>query len=164
MSPLVVMSPKSLLRHPKAVSSLDDLVAGNFQKIIPDPTPKPAKVKRILLCAGKVYYELDQKREQDGFDNVAILRMEQYYPLPGKQLEDALKIYPKKTPVVWVQEEPLNMGAWPFLKLRFGNEIKGNGMHPLEHVTRPEAASPATGSTASHKLEQESLINKAFTF
>ena len=161
--PLIVMSPKSLLRHPKAVSSLKDFASGSFQKIIPDSyASNPKHVKRILLCSGKIYYELAEKREKDQRDDVAILRVEQFYPVPGKELTELLQAYPKATPVVWVQEEPFNMGAWPFLKLRLGETIDANGLHPLSRVSRPKAASPATGSTASHHREQEKLIEEAF--
>jgi len=158
--PLVVMSPKSLLRHPGAVSKLDILAEGHFQKVIGDRGGFPAKqVKRILLCSGKIYYELLEKREKDEIDNVAIVRLEQYYPLPRKELAEELSVYDKSVPVFWVQEEPLNMGALSFLKLQLGERIAG---HPLKWATRRESASPATGSAASHKIEQEELIGEAF--
>ena len=161
--PLVVMSPKSLLRHPRAVSSLEELAEGGFQKIIPDHLEiDPKGVKRILMCSGKVYYELLEHREQEGRTDVAIIRMEQYYPLPADELEAVLDVYPAGTPVMWVQEEPLNMGAWGFLKLRLAELVIGKGKHPLQRVTRPESASPATGSAASHKYEQDLLISEAF--
>ena len=160
--PLIVMSPKSLLRHPKAVSPLEDFAKKGFQKIIADESEiDKQKVARVIICSGKIYYELMQKREAEGIKNVAIIRMEQYYPLPEKELEGTLKAYPKNVPVVWVQEEPLNMGAWSFLKLRYGVSVKGNGTHPFWRVTRPESASPATGSAASHKIEQDQLIAEA---
>jgi len=161
--PLIVMSPKSLLRHARAVSSMEELAEGRFQRVIPESGNIDAKkVKRVLLCSGKIYYELLEKREKEGIENVGIVRLEQYYPLPIPELADALSVYPKDVPVVWVQEEPLNMGAWSFLLLRLGEVLKGNGRHPFNRVARPESASPATGSAASHKNEQELLLNQAF--
>ena len=159
--PLIVMSPKSLLRHPKATSTLEDCAEGAFHKVLADQETSAARVNRVVICSGKIYYELAAAREEEGVENVAIIRLEQYYPLPSADLETVLKPYKKGTPVIWVQEEPLNMGAWPFLKLRFGETIDGNGSHPLTRVTRPESASPATGSEASHKIEQKALIREA---
>ncbi|CAM2070046.1 Oxoglutarate dehydrogenase (succinyl-transferring) [Sulfidibacter corallicola] len=159
--PLVMMSPKSLLRHPRATSRLEDLAGGSFLRLIGDAFSDPDQVDRILLCSGKVYYELEEAREKHDLRNVAILRLEQYYPFPHQMLNDELARYKPDTPVVWVQEEPHNMGAWPFLKLRFGHEIVGNGTHPLACVSRQEAASPATGSAANHRVVQEKLILEA---
>lgn len=161
--PLVAMSPKSLLRHPKAVSTIEDLVDGHYQMVISDVADLPkGQVRRVLLCSGKVYYELEQYREEQGIDNVALIRVEQYYPLPYRALKEALSVYAEGTEVVWVQEEPLNMGAWPMFKLKLGQSIEGNGVHPLSVVSRPESASPATGSAASHRIEQKNLIERAF--
>ncbi len=163
--PLIVMSPKSLLRDKRASSPLRDLAEGYFHKIIQDEDLKdPSKVARVLLCSGKIYYELRDKRTKGGVQNIAILRMEQYYPLPREELEAALQIYPNNTPLVWVQEEPRNMGAWPFLKLHLGDCVEAHGLHPLRLVSRPEAASPATGSKASHDREQQELIERALSF
>ena len=156
--PLVVMSPKSLLRHPRAVSDLEALAKGGFQKVIADEHA-PKKASRILLCSGKVYYELLEKREEEGRDDVAILRLEQLYPLPEAELKAALAPYGAKLPLVWVQEEPENMGAWRFLRAQWLEEAFGR---PFSGVTRPASASPATGSSASHKLEQAKLLNSAF--
>ena len=157
--PLVVMTPKSLLRHPRAVSSIEDLAEGCFEKVLKDTREEPAKTSRILLCSGKVYYDLAQKREESGRDDVAILRVEQLYPNPMEELEKALAPYADETPLVWVQEEPLNMGAWPHLLLRMGTRLFGR--FTMECISRPESASPATGSNASHKFEQELLLNQA---
>lgn len=156
--PLVVMTPKSLLRHKQAVSDLSELTDGQFKEVIADTT-EASKVKRILLCSGKIYYELDAFRREQGRDDVAILRLEQLYPLPEKQLTDCLSAYSKEVPVYWVQEEPANMGASGFVRLRFGQTIAG---HPLHCLSRPESASPATGSHSSHELEQQHLLQKAF--
>ena len=158
--PLVVMTPKSLLRHPEVVSSLDEFATGGFRPILPDETSEPKAVRRVLLCSGKIYYDLKAAREAMGARHVAIIRLEQLYPLRRLELEAALAPYADGTPLVWVQEEPRNMGAWPFLRLNLGEPLFGR--HPLIGVTRSESASPATGSAASHKMEQELLIEKAF--
>ena len=157
--PMIVMSPKSLLRHPQAVSSLADLAEGSFQQTIPDDTVDPKKVTRVLLCSGKVYYDLAAKREEVGRDDVAIVRLEEIYPLPMTQLAAALQPYPADVPVVWVQEEPENMGAWRFLRVHWLGELLG---HAFSGVTREASASPATGSGNSHKLEQAKLLREAF--
>ncbi len=158
--PLVVMTPKSLLRHPAATSSLDELVRGGFQRILADSAVSPKDARRILLCSGKVYYDLHKARQAQSHEDVAILRLEQYYPLAEETLRTALEPFAAGTPVFWVQEEPQNMGAWPYLRLRFGCELPGGW--PLDVVSRPASASPATGSAASHKLEQQRLIEQAF--
>ncbi len=157
--PLVVMTPKSLLRQPRVVSSLDELAEGRFQRIIPDSEASPAEVKRVLLTSGKVYYELEEARLKAGRGDVAIVRLEQYYPLAKDLLEEALSPYADGTPVFWVQEEPRNMGAWSFLLLRLSRELFGRW--PFDGVTRPESASPATGSAAAHKKEQAELVAQA---
>jgi 2-oxoglutarate dehydrogenase E1 component len=157
--PLVVMTPKSLLRHPKVISSLDELASGSFQRIIPDALVRPEKAGRILLCSGKIYYELEKAREELKRDDAAILRLEQLYPMPDRVLEQALSKYADGTPVIWVQDEPENMGAWRSLRMRFGDMLLARW--PLACVSRPAAASPATGSANSHKQEQEQLIAAA---
>jgi 2-oxoglutarate dehydrogenase E1 component len=158
--PLVVMSPKSLLRHPEAISTLEDFAVGGFQKVIPDPSVAPARVRRVLVCAGKVYYDLLEARRQRQRDDVAILRLEQLYPLADEELQAALSPYGADVPVVWVQEEPRNMGAWIFLRMRLGKRLFGQWT--LHGVSRPESASPATGSGGAHKLEQAQLMDEAF--
>ena len=157
--PLIVMSPKSLLRHQRAVSTLDELAEGSFERIIPDSEADPEAVKRVLLTSGKVYYELEAARREGERDDVAIVRLEQYFPLSEDLLEEVLSPYANGTPVFWVQEEPRNMGAWSFLLLRLSRNLFGRW--PLECVTRPPSASPATGSAAAHKKEQVQLIAEA---
>jgi 2-oxoglutarate dehydrogenase E1 component len=160
--PLVVMTPKSLLRHPGCVSSLDDLVKGGFQRVIPDSSGTPARdVRRILLCTGKVAYELEKRRQELGRRDVAIVRIEQLYPLPRRALEEALGRYAPGTPAVWVQEEPENMGAWRFIRIHFGEKLLDR--FPLSGMCRQSAASPATGSKKSHDLEQNELLTASFT-
>ncbi|MGB8331149.1 MAG: 2-oxoglutarate dehydrogenase E1 component [Polyangiales bacterium] len=160
--PLVVMSPKSLLRHRRAINTLDDLAEGGFQRIIPDdPAIDPAKVRRLLLCTGKIYYDIVERREQTEANDIGILRIEQLYPLRASELQTRLAPYPKDVDLVWVQEEPWNMGAWYFMRARLP-EIIGN-QQPLRCIARPESASPATGSGASHRLEQRLLIDEVFS-
>jgi len=157
--PLVVMAPKSLLRHHGAVSSLESLTAGTFRKIIVDTEVTADEVERILLCTGKVYYDLVNTRKERGLRHIAIVRLEQLYPLPTGTLLAALDRYPKSIPLVWVQEEPLNMGAYPFIHLTFWDILREHWQ--VDKVGRPESATPATGSAASHKLEQTRLIKQA---
>ena len=157
--PLVVFTPKALLRHPLAVSPLEEFTDGSFQRVIPSKAD-PAKVKKILLCSGKVYYDLVEGRKARSRDDVAIVRLEQLYPLSGA-ISSALAPYKDGTPLVWVQEEPRNMGGWYFIHARL-REVIGDRL-PLSYVARAESASPATGSNASHQLEQKMLIEAAFT-
>jgi 2-oxoglutarate dehydrogenase E1 component len=159
--PLVVMTPKSLLRHPGCVSSLDDLTQGTFQRVLRDAVAVPRDVRRILLCSGKVAYELEKRRQDLGRHDVAIVRVEQFYPLPRRALEEALAEYAPGTPAVWVQDEPENMGGWRFLKIHFGDKLLDR--FPFTGVCRQSAASPATGSKKSHDLEQNELLAAAFT-
>ncbi|UQA63434.1 2-oxoglutarate dehydrogenase E1 component [Polyangium aurulentum] len=163
--PLVIATPKSLLRvattakGPRPVSTIDDLANGRFHRVIGDDTVDPSDVKKILLCSGKVYYDLAQTREQRGLKDVAIVRLEQLYPL-NKELPEALAAYKDGTKLVWVQEEPINYGAWYFINANLPQVI--GGRFPLSVVGRNASASPATGSKASHLFEQKRLIDEAF--
>jgi len=156
--PLVIFTPKSLLRHKEAVSTVTDLAEGQFQRVIPDTHTDPAKVKRVLLCTGKVYYDLLDARRKLGREDVAIVRLEQLFPI-NDQLSRVLSAYKDGTRLVWVQEEPSNMGAWYFINANLP-QILG-GRLPLSVASRPAAASPATGSKASHDLEQQRLLAEA---
>ena len=156
--PLVVLTPKSLLRHPQCTSSLEECTSGRFQRVLPDQRSNP-DVQRILLCSGKLYYELEEARERLEQDDIAVIRVEQLYPFPDSQLAAALQPYADGTPTYWVQEEPENMGAWYYVRVRFGNSLFGR--FPFEGISRPASASPATGSASSHRLEQAELIRKA---
>ena len=159
--PLIVMTPKSLLRHPKSVSSREEFSKGSFLRVIADSGPAQRRsVKRILLCSGKIYFDLEHKRQELGRDDVAIIRLEQLYPFPEKPLQSLLAEYPAATPLTWVQEEPENMGAWWYLNLRFNQRVLGN--RPVSVVARAPAASPATGSATRHKEQQQLLLNQAF--
>ena len=159
--PLVILTPKSLLRHPRVVSSLDEMVDGHFRRVLlNEGGTDSSEIRRVLLCGGKIYYELLQAREDLERRDVAILRLEQYYPLPESQLHSALEPYGEGTHVTWVQEEPENMGAWRYLKVQFGESLFGE--FPFNGIYRPASASPATGSSQSHKLEQQVLLDAAF--
>jgi 2-oxoglutarate dehydrogenase E1 component len=156
--PLIVMTPKSLLRLPAAVSELSEVTAGRFRRVIGDELD-PADVTRVLLCSGKVYYDLLAHREATERNDVAIVRLEQLYPLDEEGLRTTLDPYGAEVPVVWVQEDPWNMGAWWHLRVRWGDRLFDRS---FSGVTRPASASPATGSGSSHKLEQTELIQEAF--
>jgi len=155
--PLVVFTPKSWIRTP--ISTLEEMAHGSFQRVIGDDTVKPEDVRLILCCTGKVYYDLEKARKERGRKDVAILRVEQLYPM-NDALKNALRPYEPGTPLRWVQEEPRNMGAWPFMSMR-RQELIGE-RHPLTVASRAESASPATGSHSSHQLEQKMLIDDAF--
>jgi 2-oxoglutarate dehydrogenase E1 component len=162
LKPLLVLTPKSLLRHPLVVSGLDELAGGEFQRVIADPQiDGRSAVNRVLVCSGKIYYDLLEERERLGRGDVAILRLEQLYPFPQKQLRRALDVYRQRTPVYWVQEEPENMGACHFLKIRFHEELFDS--YPFHTVARRPSASPATGSHAAHAWEQRDLLLRAFS-
>jgi 2-oxoglutarate dehydrogenase E1 component len=158
--PLVVMSPKSLLRHPAAVSSLSDLASGRFQRLLADGSGTPAaQVRTLLLCSGKIYYELLRARGARQATDVHVVRLEQLYPVPDRELQELLRAYPERTELVWVQEEPRNMGAWTFLRLLAGKDFWGG--RRVRCVAREESASPAAGSVASHEREQRALVEHA---
>jgi 2-oxoglutarate dehydrogenase E1 component len=158
--PLVLLTPKSLLRHPECTSPLDELAGGKFHRVLADTLQvDPNSIERILLCSGKIYYELEQRRRQLNSQKVAILRVEQLYPLPREPLRTALAPYRDGIPAFWVQEEPENMGAWRYLKAIAGDRLLDR--FPLAGIHRQSAASPATGSASSHKLEQAELLARA---
>jgi 2-oxoglutarate dehydrogenase E1 component len=138
---------------------LTELAEGAFQKILPDEQVAMTDADRLIFCTGKVYYDLLEAREDRNLDNVAIMRIEQLYPLNIEELLESMKGLAKGTSVYWVQEEPTNMGAWPYIKLIFGDELSQE--FDLKRVSRVESASPSTGSMAAHKLEQAELIEEA---
>ncbi|MCY2998771.1 MAG: 2-oxoglutarate dehydrogenase E1 component [Planctomycetota bacterium] len=158
--PLIVLTPKSLLRHPGCTSVLDDIQNGSFQKILPDDRPDNLSTRRILISSGKAYYDLFEERKKLNRTDVALVRIEQFYPMDPAQVVEALSKYPTGTPVYWYQDEPSNMGAWQFIKMRWGDDIMKS--YPLSLISRPESASPATGSLRSHKLEERDLLTQAF--
>ncbi len=167
--PLVIMTPKSLLRQ--SFSSIDEYANGGFRRVIPDVgwsdgksgrvDVAPADVETVLVCSGKVFYDLDAARAARGARNVGLVRIEQLYPLSKSEWDAALAPYSKAKRLVWVQEEPWNMGAWYYLAARLPGWLEGR--FTLECIAREESASPATGSLASHRVEQARLIDRAFT-
>jgi 2-oxoglutarate dehydrogenase E1 component len=159
--PLVVMSPKSLLRHAEAVSPLADLAEGGFRPFLGDEEVDPPQVTRALVCAGKVFYDLRAGRRALGARDVALLRAEQRYPLHGEELLAQLARFPRCREVVWVQEEPRNMGAWSFMDLHLSPLLRGS--FAFSCITRPASASPAAGSATRHRLEQEAIVQQALT-
>ncbi len=154
--PLVVMSPKSMLRHPLCVSPVEEFTSGAFREVLPDTWADAKKVKRVLLCSGKIYFDLLEEQRKNERHDVAIVRLEQLHPFPGVQLDAALKAY-KNPRLVWVQEEPENMGAWTYL-LRFRHLL------PVltDPIARKPSASPATGYNKLHLKEQAELVARAF--
>jgi 2-oxoglutarate dehydrogenase E1 component len=158
--PLVVLTPKSLLRHPEVQSTREEFSSGRFLRVVPDPGRDPSHASRILMCSGKVFYDLDQYRRDNQRDDIAIVRVEQFYPLHNEHLEAVLMAYPEGTPATWVQEEPKNAGSWRYWRYRYGDLLLDR--HPFDVVAREECASPATGSRAAHRREQQLLIEQAF--
>jgi 2-oxoglutarate dehydrogenase E1 component len=159
--PLVIMTPKSLLRHPQSVSTLEDCSQGKFRPIIAGVTESHKKgVDRVILCSGKVYYDLEKKRRELARVEVPIIRIEQLYPFPEKAINTALAVYPEDVPLIWVQEEPENMGAWWYLNLKFRRTLFKN--RAVSAISRQASASPATGSATRHREQQERLLAAAF--
>jgi multifunctional 2-oxoglutarate metabolism enzyme len=159
--PLVVFTPKSMLRLKAAVSPVEDFTSGRFTSVLDDPTiTDPSVVRRVLLCSGKISYELHAARQQHGIDNVAIVRIEQLYPVPQRRLAAALDRYPKVTDMCWVQEEPSNQGAWPFYGLSLP-ELMPEHLGALRRISRRAMAAPSAGSAKVHDVEQRELIAAA---
>ncbi|HEX8097062.1 MAG TPA: multifunctional oxoglutarate decarboxylase/oxoglutarate dehydrogenase thiamine pyrophosphate-binding subunit/dihydrolipoyllysine-residue succinyltransferase subunit [Pyrinomonadaceae bacterium] len=160
--PLVVMTPKSLLRLPAATSSLEELTSGGFQTVIDDAEVESReRVRRILLCSGKVFYDLSAGRNKSGDERVAVVRLEQFYPFPERRLREIFAAYPNATQLVWVQEEPRNMGGWTFVEPRLMN-LMPRCERPY-YVGRAASASPATGSYTIHELEQRRIVDDSLT-
>jgi len=170
--PLIVITPKSLLRHKEAVSTLDELTKGRFRTVIPEVEKLDAKkVKRIILCYGKIYYELLAHRRENKITDVAIVRIEQLYPFPAKEFAAAIAQFPNADEMVWCQEEPRNQGAWYWLASRqhLRNILPGTpgsaspkAKRGLYLVSRPASASPAVGYHAKHVQQQKDVITHAF--
>jgi len=153
--PLIVFTPKSLLRHPLCVSPVEDFTEKIFRPLFDDPEIDPGRVKTVLLCSGKIYYELLQHRQSSRRDDVAILRLEQLYPLPFQTLRRVAGRFQAARRWIWVQEEPENMGAGTFV-------IRTADFLPLELLARKPSASPATGFSKFHQVEQQCIIENAF--
>jgi 2-oxoglutarate decarboxylase len=164
--PMIVFTPKSLLRSRDAVSPLEDFTSRKFRSVIDDPQlageQAPVEhVRRILLCSGKIYYELAAERAKRGITDTAIVRLEQLYPLPKRRLLEVVDRYPAAEDVRWVQEEPANQGAWPFLGLALPEQCPERLSH-IRRVSRRRMAAPAAGSSRVHEVEQAEIIAKAF--
>ncbi|MBA3443470.1 MAG: multifunctional oxoglutarate decarboxylase/oxoglutarate dehydrogenase thiamine pyrophosphate-binding subunit/dihydrolipoyllysine-residue succinyltransferase subunit, partial [Gemmatimonadales bacterium] len=161
--PLIVFTPKSLLRHPLATSTLEDLSRSQFQAVIDDSffATKPERATRVLMCSGKVYYDLLPEAEKLGEDRPAIVRLEQLYTFPWNELRQVLPRYSKATELVWVQEEPLNMGAWRYLEAKLRELLAEGSPMNLSYTGRPERASPAEGYPAAHLAEQGRIVREA---
>ena len=157
--PLIIMTPKSMLRLPEAVSPVSELIEGSFQEILDDPTP-PKKARRVVMCSGKVYYDLIARRNESGAKDVAILRVEQFYPVREDLLLKLVGKYGDTAEIVWTQEEPKNRGGWSFMRSVLLHHFPGR---IIRYVGRGYAASPATGSLKRHRQEQETLTIEAIT-
>jgi 2-oxoglutarate dehydrogenase E1 component len=158
--PLIVMTPKSLLRHKHSTSTMADLAEGHFHNIMDEQDPiQPATVRRLVLCSGKVYYDLLEQRRADQMSDVALVRIEQLYPFPTDEYQSVIVRYPNAREVVWCQEEPQNQGAWYQIRHRLQASL--GPAHNLVYAGRDSAAAPATGVHALHLKEQQTLVQAA---
>ncbi|WP_416519760.1 multifunctional oxoglutarate decarboxylase/oxoglutarate dehydrogenase thiamine pyrophosphate-binding subunit/dihydrolipoyllysine-residue succinyltransferase subunit [Streptomyces achromogenes] len=166
--PLVVFTPKSMLRLKAAASKAEEFTNGQFRPVIGDSTVDPAAVRKVVFCAGKVYYDLEAERQKRGVTDTAIIRIERLYPLPGDELQAEVNKYPNAEKYLWAQEEPANQGAWPFIALNLidhldlavGADIPAG--ERLRRISRPHSSSPAVGSAKRHQAEQEQLVREVF--
>jgi 2-oxoglutarate dehydrogenase E1 component len=156
--PLILMTPKGLLRDPRCASPLGDFATGRFEEILPDPAAAK-NAKRVILCSGKVYFDLADHRQAEKIGDTAIIRIEQLYPLHEKKLQAAVAACAQAEKIIWCQEESANMGAWPFLEPR----LRRLFARDIPYAGRDASASTATGSHAIHELEQRELVNEAFS-
>jgi 2-oxoglutarate dehydrogenase E1 component len=153
--PLVIFTPKSLLRHPSCVSTIEEMASGRFLELIDDKTADPEEVRQVIFTSGRLYYDLVSKREETGANDTAIVRIEQLYPLPFEQMRQVIKKYGEVERYVWVQDEPANMGAWSYIQRVFKDV-------PMFLISRPESGSPASGLLELHKRRQAKILDKAF--
>ncbi|MBA4865474.1 multifunctional oxoglutarate decarboxylase/oxoglutarate dehydrogenase thiamine pyrophosphate-binding subunit/dihydrolipoyllysine-residue succinyltransferase subunit [Streptomyces sp. PSKA54] len=166
--PLVVFTPKSMLRLKAAASKTEEFTTGGFRPVIADATVDPTAVRKVVFCAGKVYYDLEAERAKRGATDTAIIRLERLYPLPGAELQAEIAKYPNAEKYLWAQEEPANQGAWPFIALNLidhldlavGEDIPAR--ERLRRISRPHGSSPAVGSAKRHQAEQEQLVREVF--
>jgi 2-oxoglutarate dehydrogenase E1 component len=152
---MVLFTPKSLLRHPKAISSVKELALGSFERVIDDNENTPEEVTRLVFCSGKLYYELLKRKNDLQANDIALVRIEQVYPLPVLEIDNIVKKYSNAIQILWVQEEPMNMGAWYFIR----NELQHI---PIIGVYRQPSGSPAVGLSEIHQQQQEEILNKVF--
>ncbi len=153
--PLVIFTPKSLLRHPMVISKIADFEKGGFKEIIDDPLALPELIESVVFTSGRLYYDLEKYQVENGITNVAVVRMEQIYPIPYQQIDDILKKYKNSNQLIWAQDEPENMGAWPFINRKLANL-------GFKVVSRKESASPAVGLMEKHKKGLEEILNHTF--
>ena len=154
--PLIIFTPKSLLRHPKAVSKISDLTNGGFQEVIDDEAADPKKVKSLVFCTGKFYYDLLAVKEENKREDVALVRVEQLFPVPEKKMKDAIAKYKNADDIVWAQEEPRNMGAWSHMLMHFSEIQK------FRIASRRFYAAPAAGSSVRSKARHQQVIDYVF--
>jgi 2-oxoglutarate dehydrogenase E1 component len=154
--PLIIFTPKSLLRHPKCVSKIEDFTTGGFKEIYDDPDANPGSVNKVVFCSGKLYYDLIAEKEKLGNDKIAFVRVEQIYPLPIDQLMTIKEKYTKAKTYIWAQEEPRNMGAWTFIRNELDHKIN------IKVIARPPSGSTATGSSKFHAIRQQKIVDKVF--
>jgi 2-oxoglutarate dehydrogenase E1 component len=153
--PLVVFTPKSLLRHPMVVSKVHELTNGTFSELIDDDKADPEIVEKVVFVSGRLFYDLAKYKVEHGISNIALVRIEQIFPVPEKQIKQVVEKYAKATELLWVQDEPMNMGAWPFINRK---------LHHFDFnvVARPESASPAVGLAEIHKQGLEKIMESVF--
>ena len=159
VKPLIILTPKSLLRSKLAASAAADFTSGEFKPVIDDASVTKANVKRVVFSSGKVYYNILTERETRNITDIALVRVERLYTLPAPEIAALLSNYPDDVELVWAQEEPANQGSWPFVGLEFPAQLN-RGILP---VTRPAASSPAVGSHKLHDIEQANLVNQALS-
>ena len=164
--PLIVMSPKKLLRHPRAVSSMEELAQGTFHEVLPEILLTDSKkIETVVFVSGKLYFDLLEEREKNKNDKTALVRLEQIYPFPAQQVADVIRSYPKLKNIVWAQEEPKNMGAFQHVFFKFVELFSKEGLRfELKYAGRPERSSPATGSLYRHNAEQADVIKQVYSF
>jgi 2-oxoglutarate dehydrogenase E1 component len=160
--PLIVISPKSLLRNPLATSSLGELINGSFMPVIDEKIKNKNKIKKVILCSGKVFYDLNEKKKELKSEETAIIRIEQLYSFPYDELEFILKQYSNSNEFIWCQEEPANQGAWFSHRHRIQRVLDRFSELQIKLISRPSASAPAVGLNKLHKKQQETLVNQAF--
>ncbi|VAW20959.1 2-oxoglutarate dehydrogenase E1 component [hydrothermal vent metagenome] len=154
--PLIVFTPKSLLRHPMVVSKMEDFTHGAFRELIDDHYAKPQNIERLVFVSGRLYYDLAKRKLEEGAENIALVRVEQLYPIPARQIEEVVEKYSTAKSIIWVQDEPENQGAWPFIHRKLG-------YLGIKVVARPETASPAGGLLEKHLLRRNRILDTVFT-
>ena len=159
--PLIVFSPKQLLRLRAAASQVEDFTSGTFQPVIGDAAADPAQVTRVILCSGRVYYDLLSQRSKQDRQDLALVRIEELYPLPAEEIAAEIAKY-NGAELVWVQDEPENQGPWGYLALNLPEQVPAVAERGIRVVSRDPSAAPSAGTMALHKLEQEELLTKAF--